>query len=373
MACRILSTFICPYDFESGKSYSISNYGEVYKVSVYNPNKKNFLKNISAISCGNFHTVCLDMDGNIFTFGKNINGRLGRTWNLSSLLYLIMNLFRGKFNFFSVYNIPSIKQISCGTDFTICVSEDGNLYSFGGNGCGQLGHGNLTSYNYPRKVEKVKDVDFVVCGNQFSICKTFYNEIFAFGFNFFGQLGTGDAVTKISPVKCENWPDDIVDIKCGHNFTLVLTLSQEVYSCGTNTYFQLGRKTFNTWKDLSLKKIPDLDGIIRIECGVSHSMCIDVQNDLYIFGCNSNGEHGLGDTEFKKKLTKHPFLSNIIDISSNGFSTFVKTSSNEIFAFGAKDSRNARFAQLTPIQVFQGKEDIWSSNFNISRAKSAKK
>jgi len=77
-------------------------------------------------------------------------------------------------------------------------------------------------------------------------------------------------------------------------------------------------------------------------------------------------------------------LRNVIDVSKGGDFTFVKTSDNEIYAFG-----NNRYSQLgietkdifqtKPIKVLQGKEDIWNSK-QISesflkkwRAKSARK
>ena len=74
---------------------------------------------------------------------------------------------------------------------------------------------------------------------------------------------------------------------------------------------------------------------------------------------------------------KHPSLSNIIDISKGGNNTFVKTSNNEIYAFGYNqysqlgiktENRN----QITPIRVFEDNEDIWFSNINKSKAKSAR-
>ena len=76
---------------------------------------------------------------------------------------------------------------------------------------------------------------------------------------------------------------------------------------------------------------------------------------------------------------KHPSLSNIIDISTGGRHTFVKTVDEQIFAFG----RNGRFqmgddysteSQYKPVRVFKDKEYIWYSNiYKPSKAKSARK
>merc|ERR1739841_51650 len=98
--------------------------------------------------------------------------------------------------------------------------------------------------------------------------------------------------------------------------------------------------------------------------------------DLYLFGGNVYGQLGLGDTNNRHKPIKHPSLSNIIDISKGGFQTFTKTSNNEIYAFGQNNYSQLGIKtedknQLTPIRVFEDNEDIWISNINKSKAKSA--
>merc|ERR1711982_94498 len=104
--------------------------------------------------------------------------------------------------------------------------------------------------------------------------------------------------------------------------------------------------------------------------------CIDINNNLFVFGCNRFGQLGLGDKDYRYKPIKHPSLSNIIDISKRGNHTFVKTSNNEIYAFGrnyySQLGIKTEHKQLTPIRVFENNEDIWFSNINKSKAKSAR-
>ena len=57
---------------------------------------------------------------------------------------------------------------------------------------------------------------------------------------------------------------------------------------------------------------------------------------------------------------------------------FVKTSNNEIYAFGCNDysqlgAQLMEVEQTTPICVFTDIEDIWYNHLNKSRAKSARK
>ena len=321
---------------------------------------------IKSVKCGDRHTVCLDVNGNVFSFGSNKYGQLGinKRKELFSHSHIPQKV-----------ELPVIKQIACGINFTICLCESGNLYSFGLNVTGQLGIGNTRDYIAPQLIETLQDIEFVECGGSFAVCKSYDNSIYCWGNNFHGQLGNGDRYSKHSPVKCVNWPDDTIDIKCGLVHILLLTFKGDVYACGYNESGQLGLQS-DVPSCGNLKILKSISNIVRIECGEQHSMCIDKDNHLFVFGDNSYGQLGLGDTSNRNEPIKHPSLSNIIDISKGGNHTFVKTSNNEIYAFGQNKYsqlgiKTENEDQLTPIRVFEDNEDIWFSNIK-SKQKSAR-
>ena len=314
------------------------------------------LRNIISISCGYTHTVCLDTNGNVYAFGEKSQGQipLGNNEPDRRIIKCIRKAQK--------MNLPPIKQISCGDIFTICLSENGELYSFGNNRLVQ--YMNEISTYFPQKIESLKDIEFVQCGPTYIIFKTSNNDFYTWGFH-----------NQNTPVKREDWPKDIIDVKCGMHHFLVLTENKEVYSYGSNINGQLGRYAINFYSP-ELKKI-SLSDIIRIECGNSHSMCLDSNNTLYVFGQNKYGQLGLGNRDDIKKPTKHT-ISDIIDFSCGGDHSFVKTSNNEIYAFG-----DNRFSQLgitteedyvvAPIRVLEDKGHIWCSNINKpAKAKSAR-
>ena len=375
MAARVLSSIICVVGFticisEEGKVFSFGKHTQGahghQELQVSHPTMISSICNVKFIACGVQHTVCLDINGSVFTFGKNNYGQLG----------IGMDSLSDTFHPQKV-NLPPVKQISCGLEFTVCLSEDGYLYSFGYNKYSQLGHGNTETYDIPQKIQTIENVDFVECGGEHSYCKTLENDIYGWGSNYEGQLGLDYTFLEDRPRLCKPFENNVVDIKCGYNHTLILTENQEVYSCGSNDSGQLGRYIDQRFAS-SFKKIENLSEIIRIECGYSHSLCIDNYDSLYVFGDNFYGQLGLGDTEPRSTPVKHPSLSNIIDISSKGFHAFTKTSNNEIYTFGRNkflqlgietDEDN----ELTPIRVFEDKTNLWHSNIKQSKAKSARK
>ena len=221
------------------------------------------------------------------------------------------------------------------------------------------------------------EIDFIKCGLNHVICKSMSDEIYVWGDGTRGQLGSGEFVTYTKPRKCTNWLDDgdVIDIKCCINSTFVLCSNLFVYYCGWKLDFFSNR----TPRAGVLERIEELSEIIRIECGREYVMCIDSNSDFYVYGFNREGQLGLGDNVLRNKPIKHPSLSNIIDISSGGNHTFVKTSNNEIYAFG--DNKYSQLGiktehynqfQHTPIRVFEDNEDIWFSNINKSKQKSAR-
>lgn len=97
-----------------------------------------------------------------------------------------------------------ISQISCGNNFSMLLSTNGHLYSFGKeNSQGQLGHNDRSPRNLPTLIEKLKVggelIKSVSCGFKHVICKNGLGKVFVWGANDCGQLGLGTYVDELSP------------------------------------------------------------------------------------------------------------------------------------------------------------------------------
>ena len=141
------------------------------------------LQTLFILVCGSCHNLFLDSEGNVFSVWDNFYGQLGLGHN---------DTHQNELN--KIPNIPLVKIISCAYSSSYLIDFEGNLWSFGNNGKGQLGHGDTTHIDAPKIVNTIKDIQQIsygCCGFHF-LAKNSQNQIFVTGFNDYGQLGTGN-------------------------------------------------------------------------------------------------------------------------------------------------------------------------------------
>jgi len=113
------------------------------------------------VATGNTHTVLLLDNGTVFGWGDV--DRLGQREV-------------GHFSFLPI-QIPisaPVSFIACGSDFTLCVAEGGQVWSWGKGTSGNLGHGVALDEYTPKCIESIQDtsVYMVAAGSSHSLALT---------------------------------------------------------------------------------------------------------------------------------------------------------------------------------------------------------
>jgi alpha-tubulin suppressor-like RCC1 family protein len=139
------------------------------------------LTNVKRVACGGYHTVFLLEDGTVRTVGDNYFGQCGtgKTSNTQLSLYKIPNL-------------NNVKQIVCGRYYTVFLLEDGTVRTVGYNGDGQCGTGKtntpqLSLYTIPN----LNNVKQIACGSYYTVFLLNDGTIRTVEYNEYGQCGTG--------------------------------------------------------------------------------------------------------------------------------------------------------------------------------------
>ena len=107
------------------------------------PNKVQTDRKFKKISGGSANSFGIDTENNLWAWGFTSSGRLGigETDNTEVTLPTI------------VKEGTKFKEISGGSSHTLAIDEEGNLWSWGSNGNGELGNGTTNSSNVPIKIK----------------------------------------------------------------------------------------------------------------------------------------------------------------------------------------------------------------------------
>ncbi|XP_025764891.1 probable E3 ubiquitin-protein ligase HERC4 isoform X4 [Oreochromis niloticus] len=192
-------------------------------------------KQVSQVTCGSQHTVVLTKDGQLYTWGQDSRGQLGLGTNKQYV--------NSPQHVRSLSAIPVV-QVAAGGEQSFALSVSGGVFSWGRNDCGQLGLGDTQDRHTPTLVHylNMKKTVSISCGKDHTAALTKDGAVFTFGSGQYGQLGHNSLQNEQRPrLVAELWGAKVTKVACGSYHTLVLTESKKVYSFGCNEQGQLGR------------------------------------------------------------------------------------------------------------------------------------
>ena len=275
-----------------------------------------------------------------------------------------------------IQDIPPVLSVSCGSDHTLIITNDDNLWSCGSNEFGQLCHGDKKDRSMPQKTS-FSNISKISTGSVHSLFQNNNGEIFACGHNGYGECGLGHFNDpQITPSLILNVPSNIVQFVCGYCQSLFLDSEGNVFSVGNNDYGQLGLAHYRNQNELN--KIPNIPLIQTISCVNASCYLIDFEGNLWSFGCNK-GQLGHDDITYKKVPKMISTLNNIQQIShgSCGFHFLAKNSQNQIFVTGNNDYGQLGTGDTQSLSISKEMNSqystIWGESRTNVRAKSARK
>mmetsp|Transcript_14147 Transcript_14147/g.39114 ORF Transcript_14147/g.39114 Transcript_14147/m.39114 type:complete len:563 (-) Transcript_14147:2003-3691(-) len=194
---------------------------------------------ITQIACGGYHALATTMEGRLFSWGYNGNGRTGQGLTEGDLF--VPKIVSG-------LKTTKVKQVSAGLFHSAFCTEAGELFTFGYGGDGRLGLGNETNCLVPTRVVHLegKHVAQVSCGSHHTALITKTGSLYSFGKNEHGLLGHGDEEKRLEPTFVRSLESiSVSQVSCGNEHSVALSDDGQIYTWGRGTFGELGHGTFD--------------------------------------------------------------------------------------------------------------------------------
>ena len=279
--------------------------------------------------------------GAVFGVGSNKDGKLGIGKQTISLTKPQLIEFPPQ---------TQIKQTSCGWGHSLALDTTGTVFSWGYGKNGALGQGSFSNCYKPSKIY-ISDhrTVSIKCGSQHSGFLTENGKVLMCGANHNGQLGIGSREDKPVATLTKGIEEPIEQIALGVTHSLMLTRNGEVYATGGNSFGQLGLGHKQIME--IPQRVNEFDGarIQKIGCG-QHSGAITVGGELYLWGTGTFGMY----------LTPHKVTSNdtnkpFIDFSIGGSFGLALDSNHNLWTWGTNTSgelgNNSYMPKSTPAMM----------------------
>lgn len=200
------------------------------------------------------------------------------------------------------------------------INSKGVIYGFGNNLCGQLGNDNSTyrqlgNDNSLQQIVLTKMINntgktpkLISCGRFHTVVLMTDDTLYSCGQNTYGQLGIGSDDTNEEIVHSSLTQMNLsklgtekpVSVKCGGYHTVVFTDSRKVYGCGYNAYGQLLDKgatlTNNTNKGVTI--LTHLNDVVYLDINGENTVSGIDCGEFHTIYYTDSSIFGFGDNQY---------------------------------------------------------------------------
>lgn len=288
---------------------------------------------VRQIACGSGHTVVLTTEGEVYTWGRGDDGRLGHGDNGWKYVPRIAHSLAGQ----------AIVQVTCGSYHTAAVAVNGDLYTWGGGMYGKLGHGNESGHSTPKRVEGLVGLTVrqIACGSRHTAVITSTGALYTWGDKENGVAGHGDTEGhQYTPKLLERLASKkVVQLSaCGFH-TGCLTDQGEVYTWGEGKFGRLGHGAERNCHSPRLVEVLLGKRPRQVACGGFHTAVITDDGRMYTFGGGEHGQLGHGDKVNKVKPTFVQALDGFVisQITCGWSHSVALTNKGKVYTWGNGD------------------------------------
>ncbi|XP_047371857.1 secretion-regulating guanine nucleotide exchange factor isoform X3 [Sciurus carolinensis] len=277
----------------------------------------------------------------LFAWGANSYGQLGLGHKEDVLLPQQLNDF---------CKPECVRMITGGGGHSAIVTDGGGLFVCGLNKDGQLGLGHTEDVLYFTLCKSLLGcpVQQVACGWDFTIILTENGQVLSCGSNSFGQLGVPHGPRRcVVPQAIELLREKVACVAAGLRHALAATVSGIVFQWGTGLASS-GRRScpgqtlplFLTAREPS--RVTGLENCkaICVLAGSDHSASLTDAGELYVWGSNKHGQLATQAAflPMPQKIEAHCFQNEKVTAIWSGWTHLIaQTETSKLFTWGRAD------------------------------------
>ena len=251
------------------------------------------------------YSLGLTEDGQMWGWGNNQNRKLGTSD--MTLAYSSPVSAVGDHQF---------SEVAAGDDHSVMLERDGTVYCCGRNIFGQIGDGTRTERSTPTAIIGGHGpfTKISVGLASFSCALDENGVVWTWGYNAYGQLGDNTETNRSSPVSVVGATVSFIDISAGGGHVTAMTATGEAWSWGDGTEGQLGNDSF--FDRSTPVSVYGNHRWRKVVCGAWHVVVLDAFGKAWAWGRNNYGQLGANG----------PVTNNSIPVSVSGDKTFTDVS-----------------------------------------------
>ncbi|KAK2168914.1 hypothetical protein LSH36_13g10022 [Paralvinella palmiformis] len=273
---------------------------------MFSPGKVNLDHKIIQVSAGDSHTAALTDSGHVYAWGtfRDSNGSIGLLPDGSKAKRPTVFMTH-----------PRVLKICSGTDHLVCLTEDGGVYTAGCADQGQLGRiaecfsqrggrKGLTHLLTPMRIYcRKRNLRFsdVWTGQYHTFARSTNGNIYAWGLNNYYQLGFSDMLNRFMPEISSSFDSNKgwKEISGGQHHTLALDKDGCVYSLGRKEYGRLGLGKENLEEKSAPTLVPRLkdEKCVHVDCATAVSFAVTDKGAAYAWGMGTSSQLGQTDED----------------------------------------------------------------------------
>ncbi|KAF7140885.1 hypothetical protein RHSIM_Rhsim06G0196700 [Rhododendron simsii] len=243
------------------------------------------------VATGLSFTIFLTRQGHVYTCGANSHGQLGHGDTNDRPIPTIVE---------PLESVGAIAQIAAGPSYSLVITDNGTIHSFGSGANFCLGHGLQRDELQPRPIQSFIRQDIhivrVSAGDEHVVALDSSGFVYTWGKGYCGALGHGDEVDKTTPeLLCSLRSHVAVQVCASKRKTFVLVDDGSVYGFGWMAFRSLGFTDRGASDKITKPRILDSlrpYHISQVSTGLYHTVVVTNRGQIFGFGDNERAQLG---------------------------------------------------------------------------------